>query len=419
MNTDPRFDVLVRGDGAVGRAAALALARTGLRVALRGRASPAPAPVPGGRAAGDGPDVTAAAGEATADVRAYALNAGSLALLSSLGALERLPPDARTPVHAMAVCGDGGGRLAFDAFDQAERELAVIVDAAALEAALGAAIEAPGSGVVRLGAAEPDPGAALVVHAEGRDAEAQLGADVLGERQPYGQRAIAARVTSLDPHANTARQWFRSPEVLALLPFDRPQAGHAHALVWSVPDARAEVLLALDDVAFADALAAATGQPPGHYALASPRASWPLHARRARRACGPGWVLLGDAAHVVHPLAGQGLNLGFADVVSLAEVLAAREPWRSPGDERLLRRHVRRRAVPIAAMLRTTDGLQRLFAHESAWLREVRNNGMSLVDHLRPVKRWLAARALDRPAPAAPSTSPSSTPPTPASPRVP
>ncbi|MDQ6685261.1 MAG: FAD-dependent monooxygenase, partial [Pseudomonadota bacterium] len=105
--------------------------------------------------------------------------------------------------------------------------------------------------------------------------------------------------------------------------------------------------------------------------------------------------VLGDAAHVVHPLAGQGLNLGLADVAALSEVIAAREPWRRLGDERLLRSYVRRRAGPTWAMLRITDGLQRLFQAPSAPLREFRNNGMTLVDRLPPLKRWLASRALE------------------------
>jgi 2-polyprenyl-6-methoxyphenol hydroxylase-like FAD-dependent oxidoreductase len=106
-------------------------------------------------------------------------------------------------------------------------------------------------------------------------------------------------------------------------------------------------------------------------------------------------VLLGDAAHVVHPLAGQGLNLGLADVAALTAVVAAKEPWRPLGDERLLRRYVRQRAEPTWAMTRITDGLLRLFATPSAPIRELRNNGMRLVHRVPPLKRWLTARALD------------------------
>jgi 2-polyprenyl-6-methoxyphenol hydroxylase-like FAD-dependent oxidoreductase len=106
-------------------------------------------------------------------------------------------------------------------------------------------------------------------------------------------------------------------------------------------------------------------------------------------------VLLGDAAHVVHPLAGQGLNLGLADVRALARLIAAREPWRSLGDEKLLRRYVRERAWPTRAMSGITDGLLQLFASGNAGAKELRNRGLDLVDAVPPLKRWLTARALD------------------------
>ena len=111
--------------------------------------------------------------------------------------------------------------------------------------------------------------------------------------------------------------------------------------------------------------------------------------------CGPGWVLLGDAAHVVHPLAGQGLNLGLADVQALAGVLGARESWRRLGDERLLRRYARERSAPTWAMGQLTDGLLHLFAASSPPVKELRNRGLGLVNALSPLKRWLTARALD------------------------
>ncbi len=364
-------DVLVRGAGVVGRCLALSLARGGLQVALLGEAE--------NRHAGP-------------DVRTYALNAASVGLLRSLKVWEALPPQAATPVHDMHVAGDApGARIEFSAWEQQVRELAWIVDAAALEQELAAAIRfAPHVQLVTEAVDAP-----LVAVCEGK---ASAGREALGvhfERHDYGHRAIAARLTADRPHANQAWQWFRSPDVLALLPFDTPQAGCSYGLVWSLPEARAQELLALDEAGFEQALAEATGGAAGRLALGSPRAAWPLMLGRASAWCGPGWVLLGDAAHVVHPLAGQGLNLGLADVIALSKVIAAREPWRALGDEKLLRRYARERAAPTWAMSQVTDGLLRLFAHEQPALRELRNRGLGLVNQLHPLKRWLTARALD------------------------
>ena len=105
-------------------------------------------------------------------------------------------------------------------------------------------------------------------------------------------------------------------------------------------------------------------------------------------------MLIGDAAHVVHPLAGQGLNLGLGDVAALARVVAERETWRSLGDVRLLERYARERLTPTRAMLGLTDGLLQLFSHPSPWARELRNRGLGLVNAATPLKRWLTGRAL-------------------------
>ena len=367
-------DVLVRGAGIVGRSLALSLARQGLQVALQ----PAPS-VQGG----------------VTDVRAYALNAASVGLLQALKVWDALPAHSATAVRDMHIEGDGGASaLEFSAWQQGVRELAWIVDAAALEAALGDAVRyAPHVALVDP-AADP-PVATLTALCEGKHSASRARLGVAMDQRAYGHRAIAARLVSDRAHQGRAWQWFRAPDVLALLPFDSPQPGHAYALVWSLPDAEAERLMALDEVGFMQALNAATGEAAGTLSLAAPRATWPLMRARAEAWCGPGWVLLGDAAHVVHPLAGQGLNLGLADVITLSQVLQAREPWRSVGDDKLLRRYTRERLAPTWAMTQLTDGLLHLFAHSHPAVRELRNRGLGLVNRLGPVKRWLTGRALD------------------------
>jgi len=362
------FDIQVHGSGIVASAAALALSRQGLAVVM---APPA--------AAREG------------DVRAYALNAASVALLESLKVWAALPADARSAVYDMRVEGDAGANaLRFSAWQQQVRELAWIVDAAALEAELAAALRyAP-----HVEQATEPVQAVLQVVAEGKASATREKFGVAFEMHDYGQRAIAARLSASEPHQGLARQWFRAPDVLALLPTDRPRAGHGLALVWSLPSERADALLALDEGAFENELTQATSGTAGALRLASERAAWPLTLGRAEQVCGPGWVLAGDAAHLVHPLAGQGLNLGLADVAALARVIAEREPWRELGDVRLLSRYARERETATRAMLGLTDGLLQLFSHPAPWVKELRNRGLGLVNAATPLKRWLTGRAL-------------------------
>jgi len=364
------FDVQVLGAGIVGHSLALALARLGLRVAL-----------PKDAAAQARPD----------DVRAYALNPASVALLRSLKVWDALPAHAATPVYEMQVQGDAAGAgLEFSAWEQRVGTLAWITDAAVLERELAAAVRfAPH--ITRVDGEAP---AALTALCEGRESRRRDALGVTFTRHAYGQQALAARLTASRPHQGVARQWFRSPDVLALLPFDTPQAGASYALVWSLPTERADELRGMDGPAFEEALMQATSGAAGDLKLASERAAWGLQLGRADGWSGPGWALLGDAAHVVHPLAGQGLNLGLADVATLARVIGEREPWRPIGDERLLRRYARERAAPTWAMGEVTDGLLRLFSHDSSALRELRNRGLTLVNSFPPAKRWLASQAL-------------------------
>lgn len=360
------LDVCIRGAGIVGRTLALLLARDRLRVGLV-EAPPAPDMRP--------------------DIRAYALNSASRELLLQL----RAWPDEQhaTPVLAMDVRGDEGGRVRFSAAEERVPALAWIVDVDALVQRLADALRYQPQ-VELLTAPRP---AALTAVCEGRLSATRDEFGVNFQVTSYPQRAIAARLDCEKPHGGIARQWFDEGHVLGLLPLGGV-AGNSAALVWSVQEPRADELLGMSADAFQLRLQEACGNELGRMTLTTERMAWPLQRAQADRWCGPGWVLAGDAAHNVHPLAGQGLNLGLADASLLAQVLHGREYWRSLGDEKLLRRYERGRKLDVAAMAWTTDGLQQLFAQPTEPWTLLRNWGMRGFDRSGPVKRWVVRQAM-------------------------
>jgi len=362
------LDVCIRGAGIVGRSLALLLAAERLRVGLV--------------------DLQPAAGS---DVRAYALNAASRQLLESVRAW---PDEAHaTPVLGMEVHGDEDGTVRFHAGHSPA--LAWIVDVPALEQRLAEALRFQPSVTALAAPAE----AALTIVCEGRASSTRADFGVEYEVRPYGQHAVAARLRSERPHGHIARQWFADGEVLALLPLGGHTAGegsHDVALVWSVQQERSERLLQCDAAEFATLVTQGSQQALGSLQLASERAAWPLQLARADRWTGPGWALAGDAAHTVHPLAGQGLNLGLADARALAQVLREREYWRGVGDPRLLRRYERARKADVLAMGAVTDGLQQLFAQDHAAWTAFRNWGMRGFEAASPLKSWVVRQAAGR-----------------------
>jgi len=367
------FDVCIRGAGIVGRTLALLLARDRLRVGLVRQ------PAFGGGAA--------------SDVRAYALNTASRELLEML----RAWPDAQhsTPVLAMEVHGDEGGEVRFDAQGQGVPALAWIVDVQALQERLADALRYQPL-VEWLDAPQP---AALTAVCEGKASTTRADFGVQYSVTPYPQRAIAARLHCEKPHGQVARQWFANAEILAFLPLGgsgEGANGNSVAIVWSVQEQRAPDLLALEAGAFEAQLEAASHGALGKLTLSGERAAWPLQLAQADRWCAPGWVLAGDAAHTVHPLAGQGLNLGLADAKELARVLHERENWRSIADAKLLRRYERSRKADVLAMGATTDGLQQLFAQQAEPWASLRNWGMTGFDRSGPLKNWVTRRAMGR-----------------------
>lgn len=374
-----KYDVAILGAGVVGQTLALLLARDRLRVALVRRELPAP-PAP--------------------DIRAYALNAASHTLLDGLRVWPATTTDgapAATPVRHMWVAEAGRERPAAVRFDAATAPLAWIVDVPALETTLAQAVGfQPGIDLLT-----ERPAAALTVVSEGKRSASR---DALGfefDVRPYPQTAVAARLRTERPHGGVARQWFHQGEVLALLPLDG-DGGHAVALVWSVPHERAAQLLALPPEGLAAAVAQACDHALGALQPLGQSAGWPLELSRARRWVQPGLALAGDAAHAMHPLAGQGLNVGLADAAALARVLREREYWRDLGDLKLLRRYERARQADVTALSWVTDGLFGLFGHTDSRVQALRRWGLLGFDRLGALKQWTAQQAMGPTGPATP-----------------
>lgn len=379
-----QFDVCVRGDGVVGLSLALLLANERLKVALV--AAPAPPH----------------AGE---DVRAYALNGAAKNLLESLRAWPEAP--FVTPVRDMQVWSGEASQTAsagapatsspasppsqldFSADSVAQLALAWIVDVPALEQQLNQAVRFQS----RIERVQAPVKAALQVICEGQKSSSRDEFGASWTVKPYGQKAVAARLQSDKPHLGVARQWFVRGEILALLPLGGAE-GNSLALVWSVSAERAQALQKLSSDDFCAALQADCGHLPGQLSLTSERAAWPLSLASADRWVGPGWALAGDAAHAVHPLAGQGLNLGLGDISALARILKERPSWRSVGDPRLLRQYERERKSALLPMGMTMDALQQLFARQESPLQALRNWGMRGFEMSGPFKEWVARQAM-------------------------
>ncbi len=336
------------------------------------------------------------------DARVYAISPGNVAFLAALRAWQALPAGRATPIHAMRVFGDRpGAELAFDAYRAGVAELAWTVEDSALHAALAhaavtaehvrthmgevVAIDVDAAGArVRLA----DGGvlsAKLVVGADGARSGVREAARIEARESDYGQSAVVANFRCEKPHRNTAFQWFQGGPVLAFLPLP----GDRVSMIWSAPAAEAARLAGLPPEALCREAERASAGMLGAFSLETPPRSYALRRLAARRLVAPRVALVGDAAHVIHPLAGQGLNIALQDARELAGVLAGRAPGRDPGDLALLRCYERARAEPILAMDFMVDGLFRLFGTPAA--AALRNAGLNLTGRL-PVLRNLLMR---------------------------
>ncbi|MGH8764756.1 MAG: UbiH/UbiF family hydroxylase [Burkholderiales bacterium] len=385
-------EIAIAGGGMIG--AALACALRGEKLAL----------------VSQGPVVAVA--ENGFDARVYALSPANAAFLAGMGAWDAIPRERKTPVHAMRVYGDdGASRIEFDAYRSGVAQLAWIIEDRAVQASLWRAL-AGQDGLTRYDSCAVDAlefgeqgaelrltdgrhvAAHLVIGADGARSTVREQAGIAIGAQDYGQTAVVANFASERPHRNVALQWFMGAEhagsVLALLPLP----GNHVSMVWSTGSTVAARLLALEPQALAREVAGASHRTLGDLSLVTPARGLPLQRLAARRLVAPRVVLAGDAAHVIHPLAGQGANLGLQDAGALAEVLRGREPGRDPGDQSLLRRYERTRAEAILAMQVTVHGLFRLFDAPGPGFGRLRNAGLNLADRMPVLKNMLMRHAM-------------------------
>jgi 2-octaprenyl-3-methyl-6-methoxy-1,4-benzoquinol hydroxylase len=388
-------DAVVVGAGVVGAATALALARGGRRVALVEARAPSlwdPA--------------------AARDLRVFALAPASIEFLQHLDAWPAIRAARAHGYRSMRVWdAAGGGELAFRADELGIDSLGHIVEQAAIQHALwqqlqrepGIALHCPAR-VVALqlrddGAhLELDDGAELraplALAADGADSTLRTLAALEVSGRDYAQRGIVCYVETDAPHADTAWQRFLPSGPLALLPCD----GGLGSIVWTVPEADASRLLGLDDADFGAELTRAFDARLGEMRPVSGRAAFPLRLQLARRYVRDRVVLIGDAAHVVHPLAGQGVNLGLQDGLVLLDVLEQGvAAGREFGAARDLRRYERARRSDNALAAYGFDALSRAFSNQWLLPTLLRGPALGLVDRIAPLKRFFARRAIAGP----------------------
>ena len=420
------FDVVILGAGPVGASLAIALRDASVRVAIVDPQPVTSLVAPLGAAFSEGP----ASVTPDWDSRIWAVSPASIAFLDRIGVWPLVDSSRAEPCVRMRVHGDRtlGGRtlgersstLEFDAYDAGVETLATMLEARSLARALAiqlsaaphvTSITATPSAVARTErdvTLTLDTGqtltAALAVAADGGDSWLRAAAGIDTESYDYGAQGVVANFRCERPHYGTAYQWLRcefhpdqvpgvdrdAASVLAYLPL--PEG--LMSMVWSTPNAHAAQLLALPHAALAEQVAAAGDSVLGALTVVTPPRAFPLTRRSAATLACDRVALVGDAAHVIHPLAGQGVNLGFGDAQALAAILTDREVFRDAGDARVLARYRRSRAEAILLMRSVTHGLEWLFARPGsipAWLR---GSGLELTNRFAVGKNVLARHAL-------------------------
>jgi ubiquinone biosynthesis UbiH/UbiF/VisC/COQ6 family hydroxylase len=382
------FDIVIIGGGLVGASLAAALKHSGLRLALI-EGQPLPSL------------------DSEWDSRIYAFTPGNVAFLHECGAWQRLDTSRVQQVEEMRVFGDAGSSLNFSAYEIGAPELAFILESRLLQHALWQGLLEQDNLTLlhpaqcaELSVQEDSAHlklkdgreirAKLVVGADGRDSWVRHQTNMPEVPTPYHQHGVVANFNIGKAHRGIAYQWFTPDGILALLPLP----GKRISIVWSVSPEQSAELLALTHEEFSARVSEASNHTLGELQVITPPASFALRVLNLAHLTRPRLALIGDAAHNIHPLSGQGVNLGLRDVRELAQVLQQRGTL-DCGDPNLLRRYEKARQSDIMSMQLTTDTLKNLFINHNPLLSTLRNLGLTATNNIVPLKKMLVRHALN------------------------
>lgn len=403
MSDNNVFDILVVGGGMTGTALALGLSLQGWKTGL----------IEGGERAALLQTPVPVENVADFEPRVSAISMASQQMLDSLGAWKGVVAERHCPYQGMTVWdGDGTGRIHFEAAELQARALGTIVENRSIVRALFEAVESSAVELidgVRVTGSWLDGeqrgieladgrklGARLVIAADGANSRMRQWVGLPTREWDYDQQAIVCTVRTAQSHRYTAWQRFSQTGPLAFLPL-AAESGDEHycSIVWSQDTEEARRLMELDDATFTAELEQAIERELGAIEAVSQRFAFPLRQRHAKDYIARGFALVGDAAHTIHPLAGQGANLGYGDVrVLLEELSKARSSGLSPANELVLARYQRRRKGENLTMMAAMEGFKQLFGRDELPLRWIRNTGMRWLDGLGPIKNRIAAQAM-------------------------